>query len=128
MINRRIFFKNAGTFALGALILPSCNTKSDKSEGKDSTSTETQTTADEGKSLGAIGLQLYSIKDVLEQDLKGNLKQLADMGYKQVETYPGSKGHYYGLEPKEFSQMLKDVGMEIVSSHFGSGTPTSKAE
>lgn len=116
MVNRRKFLQNTGAFAIGSLILPiGCAQRT--AETRDSTG-GTQT-----GNLGPIGLQLYSIRDILEQDLPGNLEQLAKMGYKEVESYPGSDGHYYGLSPEEFSGMVKNVGMELVSSHVGSGAP-----
>lgn len=58
----------------------------------------------------------------------GTLQQLADIGYKEVESYPGSKGHYFGMEPQEFKSMLSDMGLELVSSHFGSGSRSGKAD
>ncbi|RDC65853.1 sugar phosphate isomerase/epimerase family protein [Adhaeribacter pallidiroseus] len=119
MINRRSFFKNAGALALGTLVLPAISKGSNLLSSKN---------AFGEKKLGSIGLQLYSVKDVLEQDLKGTLQQLAKMGYKEVESYPGSKGHYYGLEPKEFAAMLNGLGLKLISSHFGSGTRDGKAE
>lgn len=120
MVNRRIFFKHAGAFALGALFLPGCNVRSDK-QNNEASSTVAEESPSTAQSLGAIGLQLYSIKDVLEQDLRGSLQKLAEMGYKEVESYPGSEGHYYGMTPEAFSSMLNDLGLTLVSSHFGSG-------
>lgn len=35
--------------------------------------------------LQTIGLQLYTLRDQLEQDAEGTLRALADMGYQQVE-------------------------------------------
>lgn len=126
MFNRRIFFKHAGAFALGTLFLPACNVGSEKKK-------ETGTVADAGtgntgQALGAIGIQIYSVKDILEQDLRGVLQQLADMGYKEIESYPGSQGHYYGMEPEAFSEMLNELGLTLVSSHFGSGSYTHNAD
>jgi len=121
MINRRSFFKNAGALALGSLAIPAI--------AKGSNLLAMQNYAITGeKKLKTIGLQLYSVKDVLEKDLKGTLQQLATIGYKEIESYPGSKGHYYGMEPKAFSSMLHDMGLKLISSHFGSGTREGKAE
>ena len=38
-------------------------------------------------SLSKFGCQLYSIRDILPKDPKGNMKALADMGYKYFESY-----------------------------------------
>ena len=125
MFNRRIFFKHAGVFALGTMFLPACSTGERQ---KESGAVAASDSEEEGKALGAIGIQIYSVKDILEQDVRGVLQQLADMGYKEIESYPGSQGHYYGMEPEEFSKMLSDLGMTLVSIHFGSGAYDHKAD
>ena len=38
------------------------------------------------------GLQMYSLRDITGDDLKGALKQVADMGYKYIE-FAGFFGH-----------------------------------
>ena len=131
MKNRRNFLKHAGAFALGALILPACNTQTAKNQADSENETAGDSTnAGAGNkatgNLGAIGLQLYSVKDVLEKDLKGTLQQLAEIGYTEAESYPGSKGHYYGMEAKAFGDMLREMGITLVSSHVGSGNKDSK--
>jgi sugar phosphate isomerase/epimerase len=117
MINRRKFFQKSGALALGGLGLMSMAGTGEFLTGG----------ADPNK-IKSVGLQLYSLKDVLEADLKGVLEQVAKAGYKEVESYPGKKGHYYGMEPKEFSSMLNGMGLKLISSHFGSGTREGKAE
>src|SRR5690606_7328627 len=114
-------------FALGTLFLPACNVGSEKQKENGAT-TASDNEAAAGQALTAIGIQIYSVKDVLEQDLRGVLQQLAEMGYKEIESYPGSQGHYYGMEPEEFSKMLSDLGLTLVSSHFGSGSYEGNAE
>ena len=122
MIHRRVFFKHAGVYAAGTVLLPACTSSENKDQTSASDTTSTQTTGTTGEPLGPIGLQLYSVKDVIEDDLKGTLQQLANFGYQEVESYPGQEGHYFGMEPKEFATMLSDMGLTLVSSHFGSGT------
>jgi sugar phosphate isomerase/epimerase len=131
MSDRRNFLKHAGAFALGALLFPACNPAKKEGADTETTGADTDTTATASGSaatgnLGAIGLQLYSVKDVIEKDLQGTLKQLADIGYKEIESYPGQKGHYFGMEAKEFAKMTKDLGLNLVSSHFGSGSRDDK--
>ena len=48
---------------------------------------------------------------MLEKDLQGTLQKIADIGYKNMESAAGSKGHYYGLKPKEFASMLDGMGI-----------------
>ena len=123
--------KHAGAIALGALILPACNTQTANNQAdSENEAAGDSTNAGAGNNatgnLGAIGLQLYSVKDVLEKDLKGTLQQLAEIGYTEAESYPGSKGHYYGMEAKAFGDMLREMGITLVSSHVGSGNKDSK--
>lgn len=128
MTNRRDFLKYAGAFSLGGLVLPACSTRDTNGqagEGKAEAANGQATNAT--GNLGPIGLQLYSVKDVIEEDLRGTLQRLADIGYKEVESYPGKQGHYFGMEAKEFASMLQGMGLELVSSHFGSGTPNGSA-
>ncbi|MEJ7823521.1 MAG: sugar phosphate isomerase/epimerase, partial [Chitinophagaceae bacterium] len=44
-----------------------------------------------------FGLQLYTLRDILPKDPKGILKQVATMGYKQIESYEGEKGMFWGM-------------------------------
>jgi hypothetical protein len=53
-----------------------------------------------------IGLQLYTLRDQLEKDVPGTIKQLAAIGYNDVEIYS-----LYGKTPREFGQILKDNGI-----------------
>ena len=40
----------------------------------------------EAKAKKAIGLQLYTLRDVIMSDVKGTLSAIASMGYTEVET------------------------------------------
>ena len=65
----------------------------------------------------AIGLQLFTLFNVLDDDLKGNLKKVAAIGYKEIESAFSKKGGYYGMKPKEFASLLKDLGLSWKSHH-----------
>lgn len=64
-----------------------------------------------------FGIQLYTVRDVLPQDPKGVLTQLAAFGYKEIESYEGAKGMFWGMSNTEFKKLMDDLGMKIVSSH-----------
>ena len=64
-----------------------------------------------------FGLQLYTLRDVLPQDPKGILKQVASFGYKEIESYEGDKGMFWGMKPAEFKSYMDDLGMKVVASH-----------
>ena len=58
----------------------------------------------------------------MDSDARGTLQKLAAIGYKNLESASGMKGPYYGFKPKEFSAMVKDMGMTWRSAHVG-GVP-----
>ena len=64
-----------------------------------------------------FGLQLYTLRDVLPADPKAVLKQVAAYGYKQIESYEGPKGMFWGMSNMEFRKYMDELGMRIVASH-----------
>jgi sugar phosphate isomerase/epimerase len=92
---RRDFLKVTAGGTLGALIFSHYGCR--KSEG--------------------IGIQLYTIRDAMANDVPGSLKKVSDMGYKYLELAGYDNGKFYNHEPSEFLKLVNDLGMEIVSSH-----------
>lgn len=70
-----------------------------------------------GGKLKNFGLQLYTLRDDLPKDPKGILKQVAAFGYKQIESFEGPQGMFWGMSHTEFKRYMDDLGMAIVSSH-----------
>ncbi len=68
--------------------------------------------------IKTYGLQLYSVRDVLPADPKGVMTKLAQMGYKQFESYQGPTGFLWGMEPAEMKSFLNGIGVRMVSTHF----------
>lgn len=66
-----------------------------------------------------IGLQLYSLRDAMGQDVPGTLKKVADMGYKSLETAGYDNGKIYGYDPAEFRKMVEALGMTVTGAHLG---------
>lgn len=64
-----------------------------------------------------IGLQLYTLGDLMITDPKGTLQKLAAIGYKEVESASSQKGNFYGYKPKEFAAIVKEAGMHWRSAH-----------
>lgn len=64
-----------------------------------------------------MGIQLYTVRHEMLQDAVGTLKQLASIGYKELESARSEKGLYYGLQPREISKITKDLGMNLRSGH-----------
>jgi sugar phosphate isomerase/epimerase len=71
----------------------------------------------EEKKIKNFGIQLWSVRDDLAKDPKGVLSQLASYGYKQIESFEGTNGIFWGMTNKEFKAHLDSVGSKIVSSH-----------
>ncbi len=67
----------------------------------------------------AVGLQLYSLRDIIGKDITGIIEKVAAIGYKEVETYGYSpKDGFWGLEAKAFASLLKQNGLKSPSGHF----------
>ncbi len=64
-----------------------------------------------------VGIQLYSVRDDMGKDPLGTLKQLAAMGYKNVEHANYRDRKFYGYTPPEFKKILDDLGMAMPSGH-----------
>ncbi|CCQ96996.1 Xylose isomerase domain-containing protein TIM barrel [[Clostridium] ultunense Esp] len=61
-----------------------------------------------------IGLQLYTLRNELQQDFWGTLNRVSEMGYETVEM-----AGYYGLSAKELKEGLREIGLTAISSHVG---------
>ena len=70
------------------------------------------------KNISPFGVQLYSARDVMPKDPKGVMTQLAQMGYKQFESFSGPQGFLWGLQPKEMKSFLDGLGVKMISTHF----------
>jgi sugar phosphate isomerase/epimerase len=73
--------------------------------------------AGETAKLKNFGIQLWSVRDDLAKDPKGVLKQLSSYGYKQIESFEGGKGMFWGMSNTEFKAEMDNLGMKIISSH-----------
>jgi sugar phosphate isomerase/epimerase len=69
------------------------------------------------KKKGITGLQLYSIRDDMEKDPSGSLKQLASMGYIYVEHASYTDRKFYGYPVSEFKKVLDGLGLKMISGH-----------
>ena len=96
MKTRRDFLKTSGALSLVAMLLPKL-AKAEK--------------------IKNVGIQLYSVRKEMLADAVGTLKQLAKIGYKELESARSEKGNYYGLQPKEIKKIVSDLGMTLRSGH-----------
>ena len=95
MISRRSFIKQAGAYASAALAL------SQPRRYK-------------------LGLQLYTVRAPMRQDVDGTLERVAGIGYEEVETYGfDPEGiRYYSLDAKAFAQRLQNLDLATPSGHY----------
>lgn len=98
MYSRRSFLKAGGALASGMLLGQSAFSSTNAR-------------------IKEFGLQLYSLRDDMPKDPKGILKQVASFGYKQIESFEGGQGMFWGMTNKEFKAYMDSLGMTIVSSH-----------
>jgi sugar phosphate isomerase/epimerase len=117
--NRRLFLKSAGVAAVSTLAfsITSCGGSNEKSSGNTDSSGVDSASTSGVPSIPDFGLQLYSVRDIIGADPKGVLKQIADLGYKKIESYGGDKGFLWGMKPKEFKAYMDELGMTLVSTH-----------
>ena len=64
-----------------------------------------------------LGIQLYSVRDDMKKDPLGTLKQIAAMGYKNVEHANYVDRKFYGYTAIEFKKVLNDTGLKMPSGH-----------
>jgi sugar phosphate isomerase/epimerase len=68
-----------------------------------------------------LGLQLFTIREAMAKDLRATFQRIVEFGYQEVETYGfnyGNNKYYWGLEPKQASQLLSDCGLTTSSGHY----------
>ena len=65
----------------------------------------------------AFGIQLWTVKEALAKDPLAVLKHLSASGYKQIESFEGDKGIFWGMKNTAFKKTMDDLGMKIVSAH-----------
>lgn len=70
-----------------------------------------------GKAKKIVGLQLYSIRDDMDKDPLGSLRQVAQMGYVYLEHASYNDRKFYGFTAPEFKKILDDLGLKMVSGH-----------
>ncbi len=102
MYNRKKFIQ-LGTAAAGALAL--------------SPLSDSFSIGDDTRKLKTFGLQLYTLRDNMPKNPKGVLQQVASFGYKQIESYEGPNGMFWGMSNMDFKKYMDDLGMKIVASH-----------
>ena len=101
MTQRREFLKHIGLLSLAACTSPRLLSAADRPK---------------------IGLQLYSLRETIGQDIQQTLAKVAQAGYQEVETYGYSpEKNFWGLAPPEFKTALAAQGLSTSSGHYNLG-------
>ena len=66
-----------------------------------------------------VGLELYSVRNALKQDLTGTVRAVAAMGYQCVEFY-APYFDWTESQAKEMRRLLDDLGIHCYSTHNNS--------
>ncbi|MEX2600059.1 MAG: TIM barrel protein [Balneolaceae bacterium] len=100
--SRRDFLKTSGLLASGLALgsLPALTSCSGPARG-----------------TSPFGLQLYTLRDIIGDDPEGTLRQVAEYGYRQIESYEGPMGIYWGMGNTGFKSLMDELGMTLISSH-----------
>lgn len=60
-----------------------------------------------------LGLQLYAVREQLQQDYTGTLKRIAALGYTEVEA-----AGFFGHSAEEVRAAMHAAGLSLVSAHY----------
>jgi sugar phosphate isomerase/epimerase len=99
IVNRRSFLKGVAAFG-GAAFVSGC--------------TRGSAGPADGGALGAdrIGLQLYTVRDQMQNDFEGTIERVAQIGYTKVE-FAG----YYERSPEQVRELLERLSLKAPSTH-----------
>ena len=100
---RRQFLTSLGVGALGLAGINAASSCASSGNG----------TVAGGRKLKRIGVQLYTVRNLMQQDMPGTLAQVAAAGYKEVE-FAG----YFGRTADQVKQLLAQNGLTSPSSHL----------
>lgn len=119
--NRRKFLELSAMLAAGAVTFPQLACK-DTAEGVKKAADTAAEMATEVKDIVAgdldnFGIQLYTLRDIIEDDPQSVLKQLSDFGFTQIEGYDGPQGMFWNMGHLEFKKYMDVIGLDFVSSH-----------
>ena len=99
--------RRAALQALGGVLLAGCTRRSASTGGSAATGSE---------SLGSIGVQLYTVRELMRRDFEGTLNQVAQIGFREVE-FAG----YFGRTPQQVLAALNQAGLTAPGSHIDIG-------
>ncbi len=109
-MNRRTFIRSSAA-GLGGLALLGAGCGG---EGGSSPSPAEPGAMTNGHALARIGVQLYTVRSILENDFVGGIEKVAAAGYDEVE-FAG----YFDHSPADVKGLLDRLGLTAPSAHVG---------
>lgn len=111
-MNRRTFIKSSAAATLGGFYLVNAGcTEGEKKLMQETRQAEAPAT---GRALERIGVQLYTVRGLMEKDVAGTLEQVAAVGYDEVEIHD-----YFGHSPEQIKSLLDQFGLAAPAIHVG---------
>ncbi|PWT78890.1 MAG: sugar phosphate isomerase/epimerase [Bacteroidetes bacterium] len=65
-----------------------------------------------------IGIQLYTLREEANKDIKNTIAKIAQVGYNSVEIFNYKDGKYFGLSPEDFAAIFKANNLKTPSGHY----------
>lgn len=66
--------------------------------------------------IKAVGIQLYTVRDIFQKDPAGTLEAIARIGYREIEF---GGGGYDAMDPAMLRRTMDKVGLRCPSLHIG---------
>lgn len=98
MSTRRTFLKQASLLTPAAMLLPDFLLADKKNR--------------------AVGIQLYTLRELVAKDPRAVLQEVAAAGYKEVELYGFGGGKFFGIPVAELATYMNGLGLSVPSGHY----------
>lgn len=99
-MDRRTFVKSVAGAGAGLGFLSACSSQPDNKNIS-------------GRRVHSVGLQLYTVRDLMKEDPLKTIRDIAAIGYDEVE-FAG----YHGVEPSRIKEVLEEVGLRSPATHW----------
>lgn len=109
MKSRRKFIKTAGLMTAGAILTPGISCKPGKQNAGEKTS--------DMEAKKDIGIQIYTLRNQIDESLEKTLEKVAEIGYSWIEAYGYENRKILGKTPTEFKNLVNGLGMTMPSIH-----------
>jgi sugar phosphate isomerase/epimerase len=103
-VDRRAFVKELAALGAGGWLLGACAHAASGSARPSASFIR--------PSLDRVGIQLYTVRDLMPNDFDGTLEKVAAAGYKEVEFFS-----YNGRTPEQVKSALERAGLRAPSTH-----------